>query len=530
MQPPHDEEAFAHGFTAEDRRAHGIFFTPAPLVAAVLDRVEALLPSQREVAIIDPACGAGAFLSACRDRFPRARLFGVELSPGSAAIARQRSGALIVEGDALRGGFDAIGARLPRDCFEVWLGNPPYNGTSALLGAPEEIERIRALLPGVSVPRGNSLRDDYAFFLLSAAHRLSTRSGALAFVTNASLIDSYLYASLREVLLQTLKLREVLELGAGAFSGAQVRTCVTVWSAGEGSTTQVQHRQRATGGPFSADQLSLASAFVPNAPDWVLRPESPAAAELDARWRAQGEPLDVAVPVSFAGLKTRFDELLVDEDRERLLTRVESFLRCEPDTLETFALEHRLPERTWKKLRALHASLPPRTELEPARVRRFFRYAGPRHRDGIPEEDRAFCYLDRRLIPRGDHRLQGDYDPHACAQKLVFNVRELPLVATTLEAPGCVHMWRHARFAPLTVPDGAGQERPNLSDRAVLAAQRLGGPWALFRAIARHLNSEEVQQVWAPAYGTRRVVPVPLDALAQGFVAAGKCRGQAGYT
>jgi hypothetical protein len=160
-------------------------------------------------------------------------------------------------------------------------------------------------------------------------------------------------------------------------------------------------------------------------------------------------------------------------------------------------------------------------------VRPFFRYAGARHRGSLPPEARAFCYLDRRLIPRGDHRLRGPYDPHVGAVKLLFNVRELPLSAALLEEEGCVHDHRHARFAPLYVPrrvrdegllvtrtatteEELGPLVPNLSPRGLAWAERLGGPLAAFRELVRFLNGPEVQHVWAPAYGASRVVPVPL--------------------
>ncbi|MFY0580438.1 hypothetical protein ACN28S_44920 [Cystobacter fuscus] len=146
----------------------------------------------------------------------------------------------------------------------------------------------------------------------------------------------------------------------------------------------------------------------------------------------------------------------------------------------------------------------------------------------MPAEARAFCYLDRRLIPRGDHRLRGPWDPHRGAVKLLFNVRELPLSAALLEEEGCVHDHRHARFAPLFVPqrlrdEGLGLTRlarsteelgplvPNLSPRGLAWAERCGGPLAAFQALVRFLNGHEVQKCWAPVHGASRVVPVPLD-------------------
>jgi hypothetical protein len=229
--------------------------------------------------------------------------------------------------------------------------------------------------------------------------------------------------------------------------------------------------------------------------------------------------------VSLPGLKTRFDELLVDEDPQRLLERVRHFARTPQRGLPAFARAHGIPDSLLPKLRALKEG--PALRVEAARVRPFFRYAGARHRGSLPSEAHAFCYLDRQLIPRGDHRLRGLYDPHLGAVKLLFNVRELPLSAALLEEEGCVHDHRHARFAPLFVPrrirdEGLSAARgarslkelgplvPNLSPRGLAWAAALGGPLEAFRELVRFLNGPEVQEQWAPVFGASRVVPVPL--------------------
>ena len=136
----------------------------------------------------------------------------------------------------------------------------------------------------------------------------------------------------------------------------------------------------------------------------------------------------------------------------------------------------------------------------------------------------AFCYLDRRLIPRGDHRMVGAFDPHEGDVKLVFNLRELPLTAGLLEAPGCIPAHRHTRFAGLLVPERVREEGPmaarsgkplgrpvpNLSAAGLAWARRVGGPQEAFRRIADFVRSPEVQEIWAPAFGCSRVLPVPL--------------------
>ncbi len=528
-----DEEALALSIPGHQRKALGAFYTPGPLVEVVLEAVAQWIPPDRPLSVIDPACGAGAFLMAAARRFPGASLFGLELHTEAAERCKQRlPGANIIEADALRGGFDALCAQLPSDDFELWVGNPPYNGTSNVLRDPELYRRLRTLLPA-DLPRGQSLRDDYAFFILLAARRLQERGGALAFVTPATLLDAYLYAPVRHFLFERLSLREVIELGAGVFQGTKVRTAVTVWThrasadaAHDPSPIQYR-RRRPSRDAFSSDQLDAPIELQPDPPELRLRPTPPEAAALDARWRAEGEALTTLVPVSSPGLKTRFDELLVDDDQERLLERVRAFIACATEDLERFADTQLLDRALLPKLTALRAFTQLRPEdVTPDAIRPFHRYAGARHRGTIPESARAWCYLDRQLIPRGDHRLRGDWDPHACDVKLVFNVRELPLSAALLDRPGCVHDHRHARFAPLYVPrrileegafrgarGGLGEDVPNLSPRGRAWASALGGPRPLYEALVRFINGTEVQELWAPTFGASSELHVTFDAL-----------------
>ncbi len=501
-----------------------MYLTPPELVETVLDLALPLLPPGA-VTVVDPACGDGAFLASAAARLPEARLVGLELSEALAQTARARvPRARVLVGDGLREGWTELRAALPPGNVELWLGNPPYNGTSPLLGDPRAYAALRARvgLDG-SLPRGTSLRDDFAFFVLLAAHHLQRRRGVLAWVTSATLLDAFLYASLRRHLLNTLALEHVVDLGPGAFPGTRVRTCITVWRCAA-HAKPAAFRKRLAGTPL---RLGRPLRLVPEGPEWNLRPTSAAARTLDARWRERGEPLDQLVKVHCTGLKTRFDELLVDVDADALLSRVDAFLGTSPRQMGRFAEAYGLSPHLVPKLEALrgHATLPSRAER--SAVRPFFRYAGARHRRGVPDSARAFCYLDRRLIPRGDHRLTGGFDPHLHPCKLIFNVRELPLSAALLDTPGCIPAHRHARFAPLEVParvwalgPGVGRREEdlgpsvlNLSLAGRAWARRLGGARTVFERIVTFVNSPAVQEVWAPAFGRSRTLPIPLDTV-----------------
>jgi hypothetical protein len=511
-----------------ERRRHGRYFTPPELVDFTFGLAAPWVPALRAIAIIDPACGSGAFLERAPWFFPTAPLFGLEISAQLARVCRQSvPDARVAVGDALRGGLTSLLSKLPAHAFELWIGNPPYNGTSAVLEDKAAYGRLRQLLPdGFALPKGTSLRDDYAFFLLAALARLRQRAGALAFVTSATLLDAYLYSPLRAALLDSLELREVADLGPGIFAGTRVRTCVTVWTS-TGAEASARFRRRRSGlerEPLRPSDFEAAVALNPRRPEYLLTAPDAAAEALDSQWRLDGEGLSSLVPISFPGLKTRFDELLVDADPTRLLARLRAFFRAQTQELPSFARQFAIPERFFEKLRRLHAASRG-LAIDPRKVRPFLRYAGWRHRGGIPASARAFCYLDPRLIPRGDHRFRGDYDPHRCGVKLVYNARELPLSALVFEESGCIHDHRHARFAPLAAPAllvekglrmarsgrTLGPNVPNLSRAGYRLAERLGGPLDVFRMIAEFINSQEVQEVWAPVYGTTRDLPVPIN-------------------
>jgi hypothetical protein len=318
------------------RRLRGEYFTPAPLVEAVLSLALRQIPDL-PVTVVDPSCGDGAFLAAAAAAC-HAAPFGLEADDEHAALARARvPRATVLVADALRGGWDALTAGLPPEGVELWLGNPPYNGTSPLLRDAPAYRALRARL-GLDplLPPGTSVRDDYVFFLLLAAERLAARAGVLAWVTSATVLDSFLHAPLRRRLLDVLALEDVVDLGAGAFPGTRVRTCITVWRSHRGPVQAATFRDAARQGLSAPSER-----FRPVGPEWCLRPVPADAARLDAEWRARGEPLDVLLPVSCAGLKTRFDELLVDDDPGVLLGRVDAFLRAKD--LRRFARDHGIP-------------------------------------------------------------------------------------------------------------------------------------------------------------------------------------------
>ncbi|MBK1697187.1 Eco57I restriction-modification methylase domain-containing protein [Rhodovibrio salinarum] len=118
------------------RQQAGAYYTPPALIDLLLDQA-GVGPATR--ALIDPACGAGAFLLAAAERMPVERLYGIDIDPLAVACTRvalalkcQQSGVAppdltqrIVCADALLD--DDAWARLtPAGGFDAIVGNPPW--------------------------------------------------------------------------------------------------------------------------------------------------------------------------------------------------------------------------------------------------------------------------------------------------------------------------------------------------------------------------------------------------------------------
>ena len=125
-----------------------------------------------------------------------------------------------------------------------------------------------------------------------------------------------------------------------------------------------------------------------------------------------GEALTELVPVSFAGLKTRFDEQLVDDDRDALEARVAAFIATKDVSgfARAFALTKFLPG--WSNGRS--------SGWRRSSVRGT---CGRSCATGAPTRGGRTRVLRRSPAhSRGDHRLRGS-STHASRLKLVFNLR-----------------------------------------------------------------------------------------------------------
>ena len=130
-----------------ERRAAGIFYTPAALARAIVDR---LLRATGELGeaplVLDPSCGEGVFLEAVAERLPRAHLVGIDNDPRALELARQRVPRLeAVLGDSLD---PAVGPAA--GSVDLLVGNPPFVRCRSLPAARRaELRRLYSTARGL---------------------------------------------------------------------------------------------------------------------------------------------------------------------------------------------------------------------------------------------------------------------------------------------------------------------------------------------------------------------------------------------
>ncbi len=212
------------------RRALGAYYTPPEIVQLILDL--ALEPALQGAAgaplrVIDPACGAGEFLTAAAERIARrfgqaTGLCGIDIDPAALAAARRRlpPECKTWQGDALNENAAGDGS------FDVVLGNPPYQSIRQLAKRlpPAEIERLRRRF---RTARGNF--DLYVLFIERALALLRPGGRCGLIIPNKWATLDYARPC-RELLLEHATIEHVVDLSAErVFAQASVYPHVLVF-------------------------------------------------------------------------------------------------------------------------------------------------------------------------------------------------------------------------------------------------------------------------------------------------------------
>jgi tRNA1(Val) A37 N6-methylase TrmN6 len=224
--------ALGHMFEAScglpQRKDKGIFYTSEILATFLATSVlEQFLDDETQLQILDPACGAGAFLLAVDQALPdvpgrRVCLFGSDLVVQAIDVAQlalssrsarngERATKLVV-GDSLdiEGLFERLGQAA--GSFDLVIGNPPWGAELS------QQQRVRACTV-LGLPPDENL-DSWELFLALGLHALRP-GGRLALVLPDTLLSPE-KASTRKRLLEHTKIEKLHNLGPDWF-GSHVR-------------------------------------------------------------------------------------------------------------------------------------------------------------------------------------------------------------------------------------------------------------------------------------------------------------------
>lgn len=362
--------AAAHRDRAIDRahrKRRGVVHTPPELARFVAESLDTALRrhlgcanglADRSVALVDPACGPGAFLAAAlavaRDRPSAPRAF-VGLDVDAVAIAHARS-----ELDhaaerarwplALRAGntldaIDPFGERAAP--VRVVIGNPPWAGRTANAGA----RATAALLDDFRRDAGGALldekkigvlSDDYVRFFRWAAElaRSGEGGGAFALVTNGSFLDGPVHRGMRAALVRWFDGIDVVDLGGSALVartgarddnvfGVRPNVAVTIaWRKSGAEPRRGRVRYVALRGSRDEKLAGLRRplawrSLAADAPPHLFVPGPPVRRAPSDGWIA----LSRAMPFHREGVQTNRDRVAIDASRERLLERIDAFAR-----------------------------------------------------------------------------------------------------------------------------------------------------------------------------------------------------------
>ena len=180
-------------------KIRGGFYTPPELVDACLERVEALLPGGRNLRILEPSAGDGAFLRRLVEPDWRHRIermvaiepLEIEAHKAKRALADARYDAEVLIASAIEWSVEAD------EQFDVAVGNPPFVRYQFI--APGDQTSIRDLARKLGV-RFRGVGNLWIPVLLAALSRIRS-GGAFAFVIPTECLTGSSAAAVRRWLM-----------------------------------------------------------------------------------------------------------------------------------------------------------------------------------------------------------------------------------------------------------------------------------------------------------------------------------------
>ncbi len=266
IEPEHFALAYENLFSREHSRKKGIFYTPPHIARHIVSRALDNWGGEKNISILDPACGAGIFLLSVLDlassvgsealsRIAPAGIFGVDidaqavelsrlllalkirllgisddalprleknLRQGNSLISPEKSGMIFPDPEfnefsyhaAFPGVFENGG-------FDYIVGNPPYG----LSRGDQILPRENAMLKSMYSRVLSGKPDKYMLFM-ARSYELLKEGGLCSFIVPNSWMGIRSGRSLRQMLLSEGALSEIEVLDFPAFEDVSVETVI----------------------------------------------------------------------------------------------------------------------------------------------------------------------------------------------------------------------------------------------------------------------------------------------------------------
>lgn len=192
------------------RKATGSYYTPTKVVKKLIQKLEI----KEKNRILDPCCGTGNFLLQLPDSIPFACVYGNDTDVISIRIARLNVALKFhVPCDMIYEHITNLDylTQYKKDLFHFIIGNPPWGYAFS----EEEKKSLRPLFFSAS---GKNI-ESYDVFIEQALKHLAP-NGHVSFVLPEAILNVKAHADIREVLLQSCSIKNLMFLG-NAFDGVQ---------------------------------------------------------------------------------------------------------------------------------------------------------------------------------------------------------------------------------------------------------------------------------------------------------------------
>jgi adenine-specific DNA-methyltransferase len=193
-----------------EKKQYGFFVTPPSVIEAVVARIKKENPTVNK--ILEPSCGTGEFIAACQKAFPDVPIDGVEWNPTVFEHTHK----------VFSGIHHADFTKWSKTGYDLVVGNPPY------FVCPKE--DVPVVYREYMVGRPNM----FGVFILHALASLNP-GGLLAFVIPKSFMNAAYYGKIREHILRTCGILDIMVFDQADFIDTEQETFGIFLQKGDGS-------------------------------------------------------------------------------------------------------------------------------------------------------------------------------------------------------------------------------------------------------------------------------------------------------